>query len=71
MGVDISPIYPCCRSEDETIILVLRDSTYATQIWIRLVPSNYITDFFPLIARTGFLQASTRVGIEIPTLSER
>ncbi|GAU44619.1 hypothetical protein TSUD_378970 [Trifolium subterraneum] len=47
----ISPTCPACGNEDETIIHVLRDCMHATQIWIRLVTSNHITNFFSLTCR--------------------
>jgi len=50
-GVGISPTCPCCGSEDETTLHVLRDCNYATQVWIRLVPSDCITDFFSFDCR--------------------
>ncbi|MCH81203.1 RNA-directed DNA polymerase (Reverse transcriptase) [Trifolium medium] len=48
---DISPTCSVCGNEDETIIHVLRDCIHATQIWIRLVASNHITNFFSLTCR--------------------
>jgi hypothetical protein len=47
-GVGISPICTRCGRENETTIHVLRDCIYATQVWLHLVPSNFITDFFYL-----------------------
>ncbi|CAJ2669285.1 unnamed protein product [Trifolium pratense] len=47
-GNGISPTCPSCGNDDETIIHVLRDCIHATQIWIRLVASNHITNFFSL-----------------------
>jgi hypothetical protein len=44
--VGISPTCSCCAREDETVLHVLRDCIYATQVWFRLVPSNYVANFF-------------------------
>jgi hypothetical protein len=41
--VGILPICYICRSDDEIDIHTLRDCIYATQTWIRLVTSNYIS----------------------------
>jgi len=45
-GVGISLMCSGCDRDNETTLHVLRDCPKATQIWIRLVPSNYITNFF-------------------------
>jgi len=59
-GVGASPICSGCDKDDETIIHVLKDCPLATQIWIRLVPSNQISNFFLLlIVGTG----SSRISI--------
>ncbi|CAJ2647032.1 unnamed protein product [Trifolium pratense] len=50
-GVGISPMCPDCDRDNETTLHVLRDCPKATQIWIRLVPSNQITNFFSLNCR--------------------
>jgi hypothetical protein len=40
------PLVLVCGNENETIVQVLRDCVHATQIWIKLVASYYITNFF-------------------------
>jgi len=50
-GIEVSPISPICGNGDETIIHVLCHCVYATQIFIRLMASNHITNFFSLICR--------------------
>jgi hypothetical protein len=40
-----------CVKEDETTIHILRECRHATQIWIRLVVSNHIINFFSLTCR--------------------
>ncbi|GAU48589.1 hypothetical protein TSUD_405790 [Trifolium subterraneum] len=50
-GNGTSPTCPACGQEDETILHVLRDCMFATQIWIRLVASNHITDSLSLTCR--------------------
>ncbi|CAJ2627891.1 unnamed protein product [Trifolium pratense] len=50
-GVGISPTCVSCMREDETTLHVLRDCVHATRVWIRLVPSNYITNFFSFNCR--------------------
>jgi hypothetical protein len=47
-GNGISPTCPSSGNDDETIIHVVRDCIHATQIWMRLVASKYITNFFSL-----------------------
>ena len=49
--VGISPLCTRCRRDDETTINVLCDCVYATQVWLSLVPSNFITDFFTFDCR--------------------
>jgi len=49
VGVRASPICFGCDKDDETTIHVLMDCPLATQIWIRLVPSNQISNFFLLL----------------------
>lgn len=63
----------CLRrgTNDEITFHVLRDCNYTTQVWIKCVPSNCITNFFPLIAGTRFLPTSTSLGTESPALSGR
>jgi len=59
-GVGASPICSGCDKDVETTIHVLRDCPLATQIWIRLVPSNQISNFFSSFdAGTG----SSRISI--------
>ncbi|WJX23235.1 hypothetical protein P8452_12461 [Trifolium repens] len=50
-GTGVSPICPCCRNGDETLIHVLRDCVYATQVWFKLVASSHIYNFFSLNCR--------------------
>ncbi|GAU42748.1 hypothetical protein TSUD_77850 [Trifolium subterraneum] len=50
-GVGVSPLCSACDKDNETTIHVLRDCPLATQIWIRLVPSNQISNFFSLHCR--------------------
>ncbi|PNX68691.1 ribonuclease H, partial [Trifolium pratense] len=50
-GVGISPTCASCVREDETTLHVLRDCVHATRVWVRLVPSNYITIFFSFSCR--------------------
>ncbi|GAU36844.1 hypothetical protein TSUD_213680 [Trifolium subterraneum] len=45
-GVGVSPTCSICGNDDETMIHTLRDCIYATGIWLRLVSSNQITNFF-------------------------
>jgi ribonuclease HI len=45
-GVGASPTCSRCDGVNETTIHVLRDCPAAIQTWIRLVPSNQITNFF-------------------------
>ncbi|CAJ2630361.1 unnamed protein product [Trifolium pratense] len=45
-GVGVSPICSICGNDDETVIHTLRDCMFATRIWIKLVSSNQITNFF-------------------------
>jgi len=47
----ISPLCSTCGNEDETIIHVLRDCVQSTRVWLRLVASNQITNFFSLNCR--------------------
>ncbi|GAU39340.1 hypothetical protein TSUD_60910 [Trifolium subterraneum] len=47
-GNGIAPTCPICGNADETIIHVLRDCSYANQLWIELAASNHITNFFSL-----------------------
>ena len=47
----ISPLFPTCGNEDETIIHVMRDCVQSTRVWLRLVASNQITNFFSLNCR--------------------
>jgi len=62
-GVGISPTCPCCAKEDETVIHVLRDCVHATQVWLRLVPSNYITNFFSFDCREWIFNNLNKKGI--------
>ncbi|WJX61000.1 hypothetical protein P8452_46145 [Trifolium repens] len=50
-GNGIAPTCPACGNGDETIIHVLRDCSYATQVWIKLLASIHITNFFSLTCR--------------------
>ncbi|CAJ2669949.1 unnamed protein product [Trifolium pratense] len=50
-GVGASPTCSACDRDNETTIHVLRDCPIATQTWIRLVPSNNISNFFSLECR--------------------
>ncbi|CAJ2657953.1 unnamed protein product [Trifolium pratense] len=45
-GVGVSPICSICGNDEETVIHTLRDCMFATRIWIKLVSSNQITNFF-------------------------
>ncbi|GAU47272.1 hypothetical protein TSUD_280950 [Trifolium subterraneum] len=55
-GGGISPISHICGNEDETIIHTLRDCIYATQIWIKLVAFNHITNFFAFNCKDWFFK---------------
>jgi len=50
-GSGISPLCPTCGNGDETIIHALRDCVQSTRVWLRLVASNHITNFFSLNCR--------------------
>ncbi|CAJ2637065.1 unnamed protein product [Trifolium pratense] len=50
-GIGISPLCNICGAADETVIHVLRDCISATQVWLRLVPSNQSSNFFSLSCR--------------------
>ena len=50
-GVGILPTCTSCGRHDETTLRVLRDCVQATQVWLRLVPSNFITSFFSFSCR--------------------
>lgn len=45
-NVFISLFCPCCNAESETIIHVLRDCPFDTQVWLRLLPSNLVVQIF-------------------------
>lgn len=62
-GVGISPLCTRCGRDDETTIHVLRDCVYATQVWLCLVPSNYITDFFTFDCRNWIFDNISEQGI--------
>jgi hypothetical protein len=49
--IGVSPICPSCGNGDETLIHVLRDCVYATQVWIKLVASIHISNLFSLNCR--------------------
>lgn len=48
-GTGVSATCPCCGNADETVLHVLRDCRPASQVWIRLVPSDWITNFFSFV----------------------
>ena len=48
-GTGVSATCPCCGNVDETVLHVLRDCRSASQVWIRLVPSDWITNFFSFV----------------------
>lgn len=50
-GMGISLTCTSCGSHNETTLHVLRDCVHATQVWLRLVPSNFITSFFSFYCR--------------------
>ena len=50
-GSGISPLCPTCGNGDETIIHALRDCVQSTRVWLRLVSSNHMTNFFSLNCR--------------------
>ena len=62
-GVHISPTCPYCAREDETIIHVLRDCVYTTRVWLKLVPSNYITNLFSFDCREWIFNNLNKKGI--------
>jgi ribonuclease HI len=62
-GVGISPLCTRCGRDDETTIHVLRDCVYATQVWLRLVPSNFMTDFFTFDCRNWIFDNISKQGI--------
>jgi len=62
-GVGISPLCSRCGREDETTIHVLWDCAYATQVWLRLVPSRFITDFFTFHCRDWIFNNLGKRGI--------
>jgi hypothetical protein len=62
-GVGISPTCSSCMREDETTLHVLRDCVHATRVWIRLVPSNYITNFFSFDCREWIFNNLNKKGM--------
>ena len=50
-GVGIYPTSPCCGMEEEITLHVLRGCIYTTQVWIKLVPFDWITKFFTFDCR--------------------
>jgi len=60
----ISPTYISYGMDDENKLYVLHDCVHATCVWIRLLPSNYITSFFsPLIVGNELLRTSSNTEI--------
>jgi hypothetical protein len=49
-GAGISPVCPCCGNDDETVLHVLRDCSFAAHVWSRLVPQELVTYFSLLTA---------------------
>ncbi|GAU31578.1 hypothetical protein TSUD_54010 [Trifolium subterraneum] len=62
-GVGISPLCTRCGRDDETMIHVLRDCIYSIQVWLHLVPSNFITDFFTFDCRNWNFNNINKLGI--------
>ena len=62
-GAGISPLCSRCGREDETTIHVLRDCDYAIQVWLRLVLSYFITDFFTFDCRDWIFNNLGKRGI--------
>ena len=56
--VGISPTCTSCGSHDENTLHVLRDCVHATHVWLRLVPSNFITSFFSFSCNEWILPVS-------------
>jgi len=61
--VGISPLCTRCGRDDEITIHVLCECVYATQVWLRLVPSNFITDFFTFDCRNWIFNNISKQGI--------
>lgn len=61
-GLGIDTTCTCCERTNEIVLLVLQEWIYATQVWVRLVPSKHVTNLFLLIARIGCSQISTTLG---------
>jgi ribonuclease HI len=68
-GGGISPTCPCCGNEDETILHVLRDCINAIQVWLYIVPSDFITNFFSFDCRDWFFNNLNKKDIGTNTLS--
>jgi len=49
-GVGVSPTCSMCENEDETVIHTLRDCVHTTRIWLSLIRSIQITNFFTSLA---------------------
>lgn len=64
-SVGISHLCNKCGVGDETVIYVLRDCTSATQVWLRLVSSNCIFNyFFPYLAGIGYSTILSTIFVE-------
>jgi hypothetical protein len=63
-AIRISPICPSCVNGDETLMHVLRDCVYATLLWIKLVGSIHITNFFSLNGRDWIFKNLTNMCME-------
>jgi len=48
-GTGVSATCPCCGNVGEIVLRVLRDCRPASQVWIRLMPSDWITNLFSFV----------------------
>jgi len=68
--VGISPTCPCCGNANETVLHVFFDCTSSFQVWYKLVPLDWITNFFSFVnCKIGFSKTLVKDGMEFLSLS--
>ena len=68
-GGGISPTCPSCGNEVETVLHVLRDCIHATKVWLYIVHSDFITNFFSFDCRGWFFNNLNKKDSVTNTLS--